>query len=211
MKEISQSLSKAWDLFDNGRYREAEALYLACFAHIPPSDTGKFHAVLMGLLYTEAFLEKYDEARKYGNLLLKDAKDDDERHTAIHQLGMVERMAGNYKEAMALFSEEESIIHASFPEDHWRMSANFYEQGYVMLKMKQYAEAQEAMLMALDSAIQAKDEMCKGCAYRGMGEIMTAVGNSEKAMVFFEKAVVAFTNAGDWKAVEEIQANLALQ
>lgn len=42
------------------------------------------------------FLEKYDYARNYAGQLLKLASNNEELHVALHQSGMVERMAANY-------------------------------------------------------------------------------------------------------------------
>lgn len=202
-------LTKAWELFDNGHYQDAEKLYLECYNRRNASDDETRNVILMGLLYSSAFLGKYQEARSYCNSLMASARNEEEKHIAFHQFGMVERMAGNYEKAMAYFMEEESIIRAAFSADPFRLSANFYEQGYVALQMKQYTKAEQTMRAALDCAISAKDEMCKGCAYRGMGQIMAAVGNPEKASEFFAKAIVSFTDAGDLTAVEEIEIMLA--
>lgn len=202
----SNALAKAWEMFDTGNYLAAETLYLQCLDLISSSDTGSLAIVLNGLIYTEAFLKKYDEAQKYGSMLLDQARNVDERHIAVHQLGMVARMAGNYEKAIALFSEEEALIHSAFPDDPLRISANLYEQGYVALKLTQYDKAEKSMLMSLDCAIKAKDHVCMGCAYRGMGEIMTAIGQAEKAFDYFENAIAAFTSAEDWIAVDEILA-----
>ena len=206
MNDISNALSKAWEMFDRGDFQGAEDLYLTCYEQIRPSDHENINIALMGLLYAEAFLEKYEEARKYGNILLHEAQDEEEKHIAIHQIGMVERMAGNYERAMELFMEEAHLISFSFPDDTLRMSANFYEQGYIALKMKDYAQAEKLMLMSLECAIKAKDEMCMGCAFRGMGELMEAVGNRASAIGYFRKAIAAFTTAGDWVAVEEMKS-----
>ena len=209
MDEQSKAFALAWEMFESGNYRDAEALYLQCFGSISPSDTENLKIVLNGLIYTEAFLGNYQEAEKYGIILLTQAENEEDRHIAVHQLGMVARMAGNYEKAMALFSEEEALIHSAFPDDPLRISANLYEQGYVALKIAQYERAEKNMLMALDHAITAGDEMCMGCAYRGMGEIMAAIGKSEVAVDYFKKAITAFANAGDQTAVEEIKAMLS--
>ena len=206
MNKIRKSLAMAWALFDKGDYQSAESLYLKCYDEISKSDAENFNTVLMGLMYTESFLKKYEEARKFGNLLLCEARNEEEKHIALHQLGMVERMAGNLSKANQLFVEEERLLFASFPNDYFRMSANLYEQGYIAFQMENYAQAENIMFMSLDYAIKARDDVCMGCAYRGMGEIMKAVGKVKTAMDYFEKAIVSFANAGDLIAVEEIKS-----
>ena len=55
---MTETLSKAWSLFDAGNYTEAESLYKDCYAKTPSTDP-------------------------------------EEKHIAVHQAGMTERMAGD--------------------------------------------------------------------------------------------------------------------
>lgn len=208
MDDFKQILNDAWNLFDSGNFLGAEELYKKCYEQIGMIEVETFNAIIMGLIYTETFLGKFEEARKYGIILLNEAQNDEDKHVAIHQLGMVERMAGNYAAAMSLFVEENGLIINSFPGDKLKMSANLYEQGYVAMKMQNYEHAKYAMNMSLECAIEAKDDMCIGCAFRGMGEIMHALEKTEYAIDYFKKALSAFTDAGDSFAVEEIQVVL---
>ena len=198
-------LQLAWEKFDAGDFLGAEALYLACLQQTSASDAERYSAVLMGLVYTESFLEKYDEARQYGRRLLDAAKNAADQHVALHQLGMVERMAGNLSDALQLFLEEERVIQASFSNDDLRLSVNLYEQAYVAFLMGELAKAESIMLASRDRAAAARDDMCLGCAFRGLGEIMKAAGRLEAANDCFERAIIAFTKAGDKIAVEEIE------
>lgn len=201
-------LQLAWKKFDAGDYVGAEALYLACLQQTSASDTERYIAVLMGLVYTESFLEKYDEARQYGRRLLHEAKNAADQHVALHQLGMVERMAGNWPEAMQLFLEEERVLCASFPDDDLRLAANLYEQAYVYFRLAELAKAESIMRVSLDRAAAAKDDMCMGCSFRGLGEILKADGRTDEATACFGKAIAAFTKAGDRIAVDEIRKML---
>ena len=207
---MGRALEKAWKLFDEGKFSEAEALYLECFGNIDASDRENYNAALMGLIYVECFLGKYEAARKYGKILVEEAGSEEERHTAIHQNGMIERMAGNYAGAMELFIEEEKIIRGAFPEEFMLLAANLYEQGYVNLLMKNYDRAEAIMKISLENAMRSQDDMCIGCAYRGMGEILKATERAEEAMEYFRKATTAFRNAGDMTAVEEIESLMRL-
>ena len=62
------------------------------------------------------------------------APNDEELHIALHQAGMVERMAGNFEEAMRLFYQEEKVIQRAFPMDDLRITTNLYEQAYANIK-----------------------------------------------------------------------------
>ena len=100
---MTETLSRAWSLFDAGNYTDAETLYKECYAKIPSTDHDNYWQVLMGLIYAESFLEHYTEARTYASQLIACAIDHEEKHIAIHQAGMIERMAGAYDKAMNLF------------------------------------------------------------------------------------------------------------
>ena len=126
----------------------------------------------------------------------------------IHQLGMIERMAADYAKASALFIEEERLISTYFPGDPLRMSANLYERGYIALRTGCYDQAEKTMRRSLDCGILAIDDMCIGCAYRGLGEIMIATGQPDAAKDYFKKALDCFTKAGDLIAIEEIKSNI---
>ena len=202
---MQEMLSKAWQLFDSGAIDTAEALYLDCYGQVSASNHEIYISVLMGLIYVESSMEKYDEARKYAEILVGIANNDEERHVAIHQHGMVERMAGNFSKSKILFQQEAELIREAFADDELRLSANYYEQAYVELKMGNLNFAEEKMMLALEYAIKAKDSICIGCACRGMGEIVKVRSNTEQAKIWFDKAIDAFLDAGDLIAVEEVR------
>lgn len=202
---MQEKLAKAWQLFDSGAVDAAETVYLDCYRQVNAANHEVYTSVLMGLIYVESFLEKYDEARKYAEILVRIANSDEEKHVAIHQSGMVERMAGNYSDAKTLFQQEVELIHMAFADNDLLLSANFYEQAYVELKTGSIDLAEEIMRLSLEHAIKAKDSICIGCAYRGMGEIIKVRGDAVHAMQWFYKAIEAFSDAGDLIAVEEVK------
>ena len=117
---MTETLSKAWSLFDAGNYTDAETLYKECYAKIPSTDHDNYWQVLMGLIYAESFLEHFAEARTYASQLISCAIDHEEKHIAIHQAGMIERMAA-----------KKTI----FPS--WKhLSASSLEKSFVMLPHK---------------------------------------------------------------------------
>ena len=202
---MTETLSKAWSLFDAGNYTDAETLYKECYAKIPSTDHDNYWQVLMGLIYAESFLEHFAEARTYASQLISCAIDHEEKHIEIHQAGMIERIAGAYDKAMNLFLQEEALIEKNFPDDALARSANLYEQGYVSMKLHDLPLAEKNMLSALDFAKKSNDLISIGCAYRGLGEILKASEKAEDAAVYFEKAITAFQKAGDTYGVEEVK------
>lgn len=202
---MTETLSKAWSLFDAGNYTEAESLYKDCYTKIPSTDHDHYWQVLMGLIYVESVLEHFEEARTYTSRLIACATDPEEKHIAVHQAGMTERMARAYDAASQLFLQEETIINESFPDDPLVRSVNLYEQGYVAMKLRKLTLAEEKMQLALDFAEKSEDFTAIGCAYRGLGEIKTASKETEDAASYLKKAIDVFQQACDPYGMEEAQ------
>ena len=93
---MQEKLAEAWRLFDIGDLRSAEVIDRECLEEAKEDDYDSYAAVLMGLIYTQSFQGKYDEARTFVQNLIEIAPNDEEKHIALHQAGMVERMAGDY-------------------------------------------------------------------------------------------------------------------
>ena len=107
-----------------------------------------------------------------------------------------------------MFKQEAEVIDIFFPQDDLRIGTNLYEQAYVKMKMGNLDKAEEIMNLSLEHAKMSSDDMCIGCAYRGLGEIMNAYEDCEQARAYFEKAIEAFGFTGDTIAVEEVKAML---
>ena len=60
---MTETLSRAWSLFDAGNYTAAETLSKECYAKIPSTDHDNNWPILVGLIYVESFLEHFAEAR----------------------------------------------------------------------------------------------------------------------------------------------------
>lgn len=140
---MTEKLSKAWELFDSGNYTEAEKIYKECYASISSTDHDNYWQVLMGLIYVESFTKNFSEARAYASLLVSSSINQEEQHIALHQSGMVERMAEDYKKATDYFLQEENIIRNFFPNDTLTISANLYEQGYIAMKLHNLSLAEK--------------------------------------------------------------------
>ncbi len=123
----------------------------------------------------------------------------------LHQCGMVERMAGAFDAAQAFFDEERKDIEEQCSADPMSLSVNLYEQAIIKLKTDQCEQAMKQMLDAHAFGKASGDAMCVGCACRGIGEICLAMADEKNAAEWFAKAIAAFSEAGDEKAVREIQ------
>ena len=64
--------------------------------------------------------------------------------------------------------------------------------------------AEKLLHQSLQLAIQSEDNVCLGCAYRGLGKIYRTKGEEILAKQSFQHAREAFEKASDKIAVQEI-------
>lgn len=125
MANVSE-LDRAWAAFEAGDYAQAERLAFLL-------KSGREKHFLLGYIY--AFTERFDEARRVFVALRNQAIEVGNlsaQHRALHQVGMVERMAGNWEAARLCFEEEIELI-ALLSENTLEISVNAYEMGLTSL------------------------------------------------------------------------------
>lgn len=205
MSGIEYKISSAFDLFDKGEYLKAEKIYNECLNEIDKSS-GKYNQVLHGMGYVKSHLNKFADARDIYKELKNLAKNVEEEAIAIHQMGMVERMAKNYEKALHHLDEELRLLSDYGLDNHLKLSANFYERAYIHLLNYELKTAEKLMNKSLVYAQLCDDKVCLGCSYRGLGEVYKANGNNSYATECFERAIMAFREANDQIAVREIEA-----
>lgn len=201
-------LHKAFQAFDSSQYDEAERLYKAALASCSIAQYEQYKHAAYGLAFTYCMQGKFDQARElYANLYHRAllAHDVPWQAIVLHQQGVVERMAGNFDRAQALFQKEYEFRAFHLPDDPAGFAANLYEQGYTLLKSGDGAHARTIMHRSREMAQQANDAMCQGCAYRGLGEIYAALDERDQARVCFSLSEQAFRQAGDQIAAEEVR------
>jgi tetratricopeptide (TPR) repeat protein len=208
MNRLKRQISYAFELFDKGEILKSETIYLECLNEISDGMSIEYKQVLHGLGYVKCQLKKFDEARSIYNELRNLANRDGditEESIAIHQLGMVERMAENYNEALHLFELELSLLENYSLLSDLSLATNFYEQGYVRLMKKEIVLAEEFMKKSLDHAKLSGDPICLGCSYRGLGEIYKAKVDVIAAVDYFNLAITSFRKGNDLEAVKEVE------
>jgi tetratricopeptide (TPR) repeat protein len=208
MNMLKRKISYAFELFDKGELLKSETIYIECLNEISDRISIEYKQILHGLGYVKCQMKKFDEARSIYNELRNLAnKDDDitEESIAIHQLGMVERMAGKYNEALHLFELELSLLENHSLLSDLSLAANYYEQGYIQLMKKELVSAEEFMKKSLDHAKLSGDTICLGCSFRGLGEIYKAKSDIKSAVNNFNLAIIAFRNGNDLEAVKEVE------
>lgn len=208
MKLLEEKLNAAFDLFDQGKLVEAENLYNECLIAVENKNCDEYVQILHGLGYVKAAQKNYDAARNHYKELIDIAitnVQELDHCVAVHQLGMVKRMATCYEEAQHLFQLEAKLLKEYNIESHLNWSANYYEQGYVALMKNELEIAEHLMNEALKFAKKSVDDVCLGCAYRGLGEVYLAKDDNILAKQSFHHALAAFEKANDLMAVQEMK------
>ncbi len=192
------TLARAWAAFESEDFKRAEQEFRK--ARLEPSTASQAR---QGLVYVFARTGRFDEARSECDLLRLEAQsrlDLDLEYVALHQLGMVERMAEAYQTALKIFAQEAKII-AQLGNPPLVVSANAFEQGIIYGKLEQLQEARQWLGVALEQAQLSGDEIAQACAYRGLGEV-AANPTMRKAMLLQSKA--AFERGNDLLGAAEI-------
>ena len=208
MELLEEKLNEAFVLFDQGRLNEAELLYNECLNVVEDRNAEEYAQILHGLGYVKAAQRNYDVAREHYSELLDIAITNGQEMdhcVAVHQLGMVERMASCYEKAEQMFQLEAKLLKEYGIASTVNWSANYYEQGYVALMQKKLELAEKFMKESLNFAKESADDVCLGCAYRGLGEFYIANNHETLAKEFFQYSLDAFERANDVMAIQEIK------
>lgn len=203
-------LTIAFQLFDEGKLEEAEQLYRKCLLELKHIDDEK--TALHGLGFTLACKGDFEEAVYCYETLLTMAKKEGnhfDEAIALHQVGMVYRMAMNFERAVDFFLQEKELRENKLPDHHVGFSANAYELGFIALLEKRLDESEKYFDEAINYGEKADDQMCIGCALRGKGQYLEEIGNHNGAQKAYLLSMTAFEKAGDSRGVEEVGVMLA--
>lgn len=206
--EIRHLLQRAFQAFDEGDLPGAKALYRQCLAQTPPG-TREYETVLHGLGYVYCHQSNFAAARRCYEEVLRGCRNRQDKGAeaiALHQLGMVERMAGAFAAALERFTAEAALLAAHLPDDDVRKAANLQEQGYVRLLQGEPEEAWRVLTAAMLTAERSGDPMTQGCVLRALGETLAAMQETRAALKHLAEARKRFRAAGDRLAMAEAGA-----
>lgn len=196
-------LQDIWTAIDEQRLEEAEQL-LRKSPELLASRAGQ-----MALGYIFAHSERPDEARQvFGNLRTQHEGEEWE-HIAVHQLGRVERLAGQHEAALKYYAQERKLIRQFFGDDDpHKSAANAYESSVSLLALGRLEDTRQMLEEALTLAREADDPETVGRVQRGLGELCIHEGDPKTARLHFEEAIAAFTESEDEFAVEEVRQRM---
>ena len=199
-------MEQAWQLFMEGKIEQAKKLVEPDFSVETCTD---YHLLnLMGYIYLEE--KNYNDSLKIYQryiALARSKNDLENEHIGYHQLAMVYRDLGKFQKALLYINQEMEIIQNNFPNDALKLSINYYEQGFLHLKLGELEYAENHMQKSLDFALKTDDFIAQACAYRGMGEIYLDQ-ESDKAQNYFYQSIQLFEKAEDKIGADEVRTLL---
>ena len=199
-------MEQAWQLFMEGKIEQAKKLVEPDFSVETCTD---YHLLnLMGYIYLEE--KNYNNPLKIYQRyidLARSKNDLENEHIGYHQLAMVYRDLGEFQKALLYINQEMEIIQNNFPNDALKLSINYYEQGFLHLKLGELEYAENHMQKSLDFALKTDDFIAQACAYRGMGEIYLDQ-ESDKAQDYFYQSIQLFEKAEDKIGADEVRTLL---
>ncbi len=190
-------LQQAWQAFDQGDLEQARALYEQHLKNHPQDEQARF-----GLGYVLVQLGEFNEAETLYQGLFEEAVQhhDPRAHQAMHQIGMIHRVQGDYERALHAFEQEKPLI----PDDFFPKAINAYELGMCLLRLGNLEKASVELYSSLFFAQKSTDLIAQACAYRGIGELHLAQDNFSEAQPAFLEAMRCFDTAGEKRGVEDI-------
>lgn len=203
------TIAAGWAAFTAGDFPQVEAIFDALLAN--PAHAGEgHHLARFGLGYVWAYTGRYGEARSVYETLEQEALAQGDAwaaHRARHQVGMVERLAGNWRAARACFEVERRMLEALGSPD-LPVSVNAYELGLVAMHLGEQDQAKAWLEVCLETAARTPDRVALGCAHRILGDWHDMEGDATAATVQWRAAGAAFLDAGHLHAVTDLQGRL---
>ena len=127
----------------------------------------------------------------------------DRSHIYLHQLGMVEREAGNYQKALKLYEQERQLIGT----DSLAAAANLYGFGKNNELLGKIVTAKNYSDRCIKISLKCRDNIMKACAFRLAGDIERH-RTKNMATMFYKKAKLYFQKAADARGTQEIDSLL---
>jgi tetratricopeptide (TPR) repeat protein len=192
-------LERAWNAFHSEDFEAAENLFRQCNA-----TTEEAREARSGLVYVYARTGRFEEARDSSESLRLEGialGDAGLEYAALHQLGIVERLAGQWKRALEVFADERAVI-VRLGQPPLPLCANAFETGILHGKLGDVDAARDWLRVALEAAGLAGDAGAEGSCLRALGEL---AANATMRRALFTQSAMAFERAGDEDSALEVR------
>ena len=206
---LTDTMTRAWAAFQREDWTQTEALYREILS-APILTSVERQGARFGLGYVLAYAQRFDEARELFVSLREQAAAGDDlafEHVALHQVGMVERMAGHWEAAQDCFERERELI-ARLGNAPLAVAVNAYELGTVAQHLGRHGKAKAWLDLSLTCAGRTHDLIAVGCAHRGLGDWHSAQGQTGEALSCWRSAHASFLAAGDDRAASDVERRI---
>lgn len=194
---IEDSLDLIYTLLEEDPAKAEAAAVEARASASSPEDRDKLDWVRA---YALVDLKRFSEAKEIWSRAFERTGN----HRALHQVGMVEREAGNLDRALELYLEERGRID---PTDEVAVGANLYELVFCNLLKKDRARA-EGYFREYER-VNSSDPIERGCFHRLKGDLFRESA-PDLARAAYEESLRIFTEADCKLSVKELKERLSL-
>ena len=195
-------LTAAWAAFHSEDFEAAEEAFWQSDA--TPDVTREARG---GLVYVYARTGRFEEARDLCEALRLEAValgDWALEYAALHQLGIVERLAGQFETALEVFALERTVI-ARLSQPPLAVCANAFESGVLHAKLGRLSVGRDWLRIALESAQLCGDLGAQASVLRALGEV---AANVTMRRALLTQSFAAFLEAGDEPSALEVKTLL---
>jgi len=204
MEMIKDRIDAAHQLFEEKNFEEALAEFNALSEEKRLGNSHKFQIALnKGIIKMN--LNNYDEAQHdMENALLIGEKTEDlyRQAQALHQLGILAKLRGDFDNATELFRDELRKCSSLMPSYYSDLSYNFYEQGDVKMLAGDFVDAKMYFEHALVFAETEANYHGVGLAARALGNLSITVNRHKEALGYLRKSYENFKLAEDREGIE---------
>jgi len=136
-------------------------------------------------------LGKFDKAEQVYKALFDITTDENEKALLYHQLGLIKRNQGDYKEALACYEKTLEVYQKTLPEDHQDLATSYNNIGQVYNSIGDYARALDYYQKSLEIYQKILDPKHPSLAisYNNIGLVYKFMGDYSRALESHEKAL----------------------
>ncbi|HHT24081.1 MAG TPA: tetratricopeptide repeat protein [Clostridiaceae bacterium] len=204
MEKINDRIEAAHQLYVDKHFEQALTEFNILGEEKKLSNKQKFQIALnKGIIKMN--LNNYDEAQHdmESALLIGEKTEDLYRQArALHQLGILAKLRGDYDNATELFREELRKCSSLMPSYYADLSYNFYEQGDVKMLAGDFVDARMYFNHAIVFAETETNYHGVGLATKALGRLSLTINRYEDALCYFRKSYENFKLAEDQEGIE---------
>ncbi|NLJ94071.1 MAG: tetratricopeptide repeat protein [Clostridiaceae bacterium] len=209
MSKIDKKIEGAKELFEEKKFDQVLTI-LESLSNKKLIKKQKFEVkLLQGVVRMN--LNQYDESKKDLYEALEQAEDNEnlwQQTRALHQLGIIMKLLGDYPLATEYFREELRRCSSLIPSYYSDLSYNFYEQGDVMMLSGNYEDAEMYFNHAYTFANTERNHHGIALAMEALGNLNLHLDRNANVIEYFQKSVENFKKAEAFDEAEAVQSKI---